>query len=218
MRVTVIPRRSQLSPGAIILRGLLLSMFGCVPGCFLFAWLHGGRPISGVVYWLLPGIVLVGYSMKLYRPHLATFSRGLLFGVPNLAMWPTVLMIVIGIRDGRGAWNSVSDIAAFAGFFLVSFVIFLAPCVLVVGLAWLAMRLYAGPIVFQDGTLCPRCAFVLIGAAELVCPECGRPFTFEELGSSLAEFERRRAAIRRPSILPYHRPVVRQSVGRSEST
>lgn len=31
------------------------------------------------------------------------------------------------------------------------------------------------------GPSCPGCGYCLIGLAEQVCPECGRPFTLEEL-------------------------------------
>lgn len=33
-----------------------------------------------------------------------------------------------------------------------------------------------------EGPYCPACAYCLIGAAEDICPECGRAFTLEELG------------------------------------
>lgn len=52
-------------------------------------------------------------------------------------------------------------------------------------LVWLICRGFRGPIVKQDGTLCPNCAYSLLGCAERhVCPECGREFTFQELGTT----------------------------------
>lgn len=48
-------------------------------------------------------------------------------------------------------------------------------------LAWQVLRIFWGPLVVQNGTLCPYCGYCLIGLAENVCPECGRPFSVEEL-------------------------------------
>ena len=55
-------------------------------------------------------------------------------------------------------------------------------------LTWLICRLVRGPIVQQDGTLCPNCAYSLLGCVEQVCPECGREFTFQELGTTREQF------------------------------
>jgi hypothetical protein len=39
------------------------------------------------------------------------------------------------------------------------------------------------------GPLCPSCGYCLLGLTEHICPECGRPFTFEELGISPRELQ-----------------------------
>ncbi len=44
-------------------------------------------------------------------------------------------------------------------------------------------------LVVQDGTLCPGCGYKLIGLTSHVCPECGRPFTYEELGTKPERLE-----------------------------
>ena len=36
---------------------------------------------------------------------------------------------------------------------------------------------------------CPKCYYVLVGLSEQVCPDCGRPFTFEELGDKGARLK-----------------------------
>lgn len=42
-----------------------------------------------------------------------------------------------------------------------------------------------------DGTSCPQCSYSLIGNTSMQCPECGRGFTFAELGTTEEEFRRR---------------------------
>ena len=49
--------------------------------------------------------------------------------------------------------------------------------------AWLICRWVRGSIVPQDGTLCPNCAYSLAGCTGQMCPECGREFTYQELGA-----------------------------------
>lgn len=56
-----------------------------------------------------------------------------------------------------------------------------------VGLAAAGLGLLASRacyrLVIQDGTLCLGCGYKLIGLTSQVCPECGREFTYQELGT-----------------------------------
>lgn len=50
---------------------------------------------------------------------------------------------------------------------------------------WAAARwLFLLFFVVQDGTRCPGCGYSLIGNVTGVCPECGRAFSFAELGTT----------------------------------
>jgi hypothetical protein len=51
-------------------------------------------------------------------------------------------------------------------------------------LVWRIIQGAYGPIVVQDGTLCPNCSYSLLGTPNRRCPECGREFTYEELGTA----------------------------------
>jgi hypothetical protein len=51
-------------------------------------------------------------------------------------------------------------------------------------LAWLVCRGWVGPVVVQNGSLCPHCAYSLVGCADRICPECGHEFTYESLGTT----------------------------------
>jgi len=54
-------------------------------------------------------------------------------------------------------------------------------------LLWSSARATLPKFVLQDGTLCPGCGYCLIGVTDKRCPECGRPFTYEELETTEAE-------------------------------
>lgn len=43
-------------------------------------------------------------------------------------------------------------------------------------------------IIRPHETMCIKCGYDLHGNVSMVCPECGRAFTFEELGVTAAEF------------------------------
>jgi len=55
-----------------------------------------------------------------------------------------------------------------------------------VGLAlgWLVQRIRLGKAVLQDGTLCPRCAYSIVGCSSQRCPECGSAFSADDLTSA----------------------------------
>ena len=42
---------------------------------------------------------------------------------------------------------------------------------------------------------CPACDYYLFGLTEMRCPECGRPFTFEEVGVSPQELGHQAAGV-----------------------
>jgi hypothetical protein len=49
-------------------------------------------------------------------------------------------------------------------------------------IAWLLSRIVRGRIEIRSGIFCPDCNYCLAGAEEMRCSECGRVFTYEELG------------------------------------
>lgn len=49
------------------------------------------------------------------------------------------------------------------------------------------LRLHHGRLVLQDGKSCPRCGYCVAGVRSRICPECGREFTFQELGTTEEE-------------------------------
>jgi hypothetical protein len=69
--------------------------------------------------------------------------------------------------------------------------------------AWLVLRVRLGPVVLQDGSLCPACGYSLRGCVVQRCPECGREFTFQELGVTAEQFYANWTPVARP--LPMER-------------
>ncbi len=45
-----------------------------------------------------------------------------------------------------------------------------------------------GRVLIQDGSTCPECGYWLRGNTSRICPECGRGFSFAELGTTREEF------------------------------
>ncbi len=66
-------------------------------------------------------------------------------------------------------------------------------------LLWIGLMIVAGPSVLVGGSLveahrrrrlkCPQCGYSLLGVGKHRCPECGRPFTLEELHASAADLQ-----------------------------
>jgi len=59
--------------------------------------------------------------------------------------------------------------------------------------AWMWVRRWGEVVLIQDGTICPRCGYSLVGNQSMICPECCRTFAYVELGTTAAEFRRRSA-------------------------
>ena len=49
---------------------------------------------------------------------------------------------------------------------------------------WYVLKWMGFDVLIQDGTLCPHCGYSLIGNTTMRCPECGHPFTPQELGNA----------------------------------
>ena len=166
-----------------IVRGLLATFV--VPGAFLTASVFGGLLGSGRVADLaaigLLAAVLIGLSINDCR-HAKHWWVALLFGaymgvLTFLSVWlgPG---IHIAVDDGHAGPHLVGTV----------WVVCYALSYLFV---WRIVQTVSGPIVVQDGTLCPDCGYSLVGCTREVCPECGRPFSYQEMGTSKEEMRRR---------------------------
>lgn len=89
----------------------------------------------------------------------------------------------------------------------------LAICFLGSLCAWGLCRWVRGPVIVQTWMICPQCGYCLRGCREQICPECGREFSFEEVGTTREEFELYRDAGGRIA-----RPIKRTKKGNGDAT
>ena len=146
-------------------------VFGLVLGC-VSRWARGGGPI----HWeMIAAILLLGAAMLVstllhYRERVLPATLGSLADVTGLwvgfplgwfwvhgEVWDDLIALVLG------GWM--------CGIVGVSIV--------------LAVMRHRATITV--GPHCPGCGYYLYGLTEQVCPECGRPFTLEELGITVGD-------------------------------
>ncbi len=132
------------------------------------------------------------------------------YSMPDLAMafisvmilvWPIVALVIF-YRRLPNAWVGLSYALGFGGSWFLAFQLLLGievwnwsglqpefayPVPVFVGgnmVAWGLCRLFRGEIIVQDGTLCSKCGYSLIGNVSGRCPECGEAsrVTIETIG------------------------------------
>ena len=149
----------------------------------------------GVYVW----IVMIGFALPVLSGWISTprfFVPVVVSGIcsPWLMLWflqPQVRTKrrawIVGAACGLGAVSPVSllsignpDVRHWVGVAIAT-----VACVLFYSLScMLLLILYnklRSPPPLQDGTLCPACGYSLIGNTSMICPECGRAFTYQEL-------------------------------------
>ncbi|HPF37018.1 MAG TPA: hypothetical protein P5081_12905 [Phycisphaerae bacterium] len=58
-------------------------------------------------------------------------------------------------------------------------------------IGWNLLQRWMPDLVRQNGTLCPTCAYCLVGVQSMRCPECGAAFSFADLETTEYEFQSR---------------------------
>ena len=146
-----------------------------------FFWL-GSFTVFIVCGIFLTTIISIG-GMHLFRHQIPTSRRAVLGGASlgfGLAVFEFACAGLSSAIGSSPDWVLLSGIAG-TGVLL---------CMGVARLAWEWVRRRTVRIVVQDGTRCPECAYLLIGNTSRKCPECGWVFSFEELGTTEAEFRK----------------------------
>ncbi|MCB9856557.1 MAG: hypothetical protein H6818_12820 [Phycisphaerales bacterium] len=63
--------------------------------------------------------------------------------------------------------------------------------VILFAIGWNLLLRWMPELVRQNGTLCPTCAYCLVGVQSMRCPECGSAFSFADLETTEYEFQSR---------------------------
>jgi hypothetical protein len=137
-----------------------------------------GFTLSMMVWIALPSSVWQEFPIQLtnrWRTGVGAICYGAGFAtLPQLAAW-----IELFASTPRARLNGVIGTALF------SFVQIAA--------AWIAGQVIFGRmrsryLILSGRLRCPKCDYDLRGNASMICPECGRTFTYEELGTTETEF------------------------------
>jgi hypothetical protein len=133
----------------------------------------------------LTGLVYIGFVLMRPVRHwsrIRTAAHCLAWGM-LIATGFTLAVLIAGVFAGGVRTEGVLLIGAFAipgtG---------VAFCLLWWGKRTSQRVVHGRVVVLQDGTRCPQCAYSLIGNTSMVCPECGNPFTFADLGTTAEAF------------------------------
>ncbi|MHC4446426.1 MAG: hypothetical protein ACYSXF_01285 [Planctomycetota bacterium] len=95
------------------------------------------------------------------------YSESWFVVMPGMAVFAVIALFLIIPRSAPWTW--------------IGLMMLTIPSVLVGGLFVAERR--------RKRLTCPACKFSLVGLKEHRCPECGRPFTLEELHASAADLE-----------------------------
>lgn len=189
-KVVVVPKRQIFGWGRISLWAMLHSA-ATILGVNVASQMPTPASLALLPRWLDPwelahmtfitGLLIVAPIPWLYRhtPGWRILAFAVVY-VLGLVVWGEVVLLLLV------EWQLRIPVLYRPGMSRLSF----AASNLLVGgfvvccLMWLICRVVRGPIVQQDGTLCPNCAYLLVGCAGRICPECGREFTYQELGTT----------------------------------
>lgn len=134
--------------------------------------------LAGVFLLLGPLVVFERHRFQIGSAQRAWFA-GVGFGIGVVV---TGLLFLAYVVYSEGSATSRQISIATQGFVAA------LSCPILYGLgswiAWSLLRTWRPSVVIQDGTLCPSCAYCLRGNTTMRCPECGRAFTFDELGAT----------------------------------
>ncbi|MEK6643034.1 MAG: hypothetical protein AABZ08_03935 [Planctomycetota bacterium] len=193
-QIGLIARCLALGFLAVALDGVVFGIAGGISG------LRVSRLVGQLAFVLaIPSAIAIPIALPIniwlqFPEQMADRSRaglaGFAYGV-GLALMPAVaqfLAIVFSHSSGSIKFNVLDCI-----FPLITFAAIVAGSG---GASVLVSRYLNARIEYVErgaNHLCPGCSYDLIGNESMTCPECGRVFTYEELGMTDQEFRERQA-------------------------
>jgi hypothetical protein len=151
------------------LAGLSVYLWGMIVVAMVVSgWQPRPRMFFGT---LIAGVGIPWLFLWRYQWNIRTRTRAVLSG-GACGFGAVSLMVVFSIGNPDSEqWFTV-------GTATVALVLFYALSNLVLLIIFNRLR---SPPPIQDGTLCPGCGYCLVGNISMICSECGRPFSWEEL-------------------------------------
>lgn len=126
----------------------------------------------------IAAIGLIVWAMFRFRPCIASARRAAIVGLGVGVGWSGIWQWVSTYHPGITA-----DIA-YVG------ILSLGQSIIAIG-AWRICVVFRGHVFINDGSMCPGCGHCVLGCDSMTCPECGRDFIFEELGTTREAFAER---------------------------
>jgi hypothetical protein len=157
-------KRFMIFSLAGIASGVALAVMNCLSTWWQLNWLTE-------LLILLVGVTALTAATRRRIP----WRRGLLWMTLELAGYVCLLAATVenSWHFFGGYWQNTPD--------LLQMVLILWLMAVGSGSAILLL-LQMRPVKVKLGPYCPECGYCLIGSPRQICSECGRPFTFEELG------------------------------------
>jgi hypothetical protein len=125
------------------------------------------------------GILLIYPILALvaFYPRLPTARLALLYALGFGVGWFLTLEISQAAEFGlwKGFRPEERTVLKWLTSRLLYFVTIVPTCVVLSMVVWGLCRPFRGKLLVQDGTLCSKCGYSLIGNVSGTCPECGRP-------------------------------------------
>ncbi len=134
--------------------------------------------IVALMGWAFGCVLAWRYHHQLRRMH-SGIVAGFAFGVGFIIL-PVSFHVLLCFADHNEAHSLTYTLMACGA-------VFLATCALE-HLVCAGLKGIITDVIVQDGTRCPACGYSLLGNVEMTCPECGRVFAYEELGTTEVDF------------------------------
>jgi len=130
-------------------------------------------------------VALPVWRMRANYRRIVTWPRAAWLGLGyGFGLFALIAGLQLGLGLGESIGSARTRFLADGGWFSL---LILSP-VPVFAIAWRVVRLTLPDFVAQNGTLCPKCAYCLIGVESMRCPECGSAFSYEDLETTEEAF------------------------------
>ncbi|MCB9856556.1 MAG: hypothetical protein H6818_12815 [Phycisphaerales bacterium] len=164
--------------------GLVISI-----SSYILAWTTSNALAS--VGQLLIFVAPAGYMLRRHYRVIANAGRAAELGWRYALSAGIVVYLIVAFNVIviTGAHVAAALLVLLVGTLALAVGVVIATAAFVI--TWRLVQLTLPKFVVQDGTLCPTCAYCLVGVQSMRCPECGSAFSFADLETTEYEFQSR---------------------------